>query len=174
MTNKIALEALKLAGFKNPTAIAEILNYVPNPSTALEILLGVYEPIVVNPAERFRTHKYSSYKKIAELVSYDELGNTVTYKVYEPKMQNVYFLTKEDKDKNVFTTDRPRDYHSWDTIQVAGYTERETTCTIESLNDSFKDVIPTELAFAKLEEWDTYGKPKYEYTHEDVFGGDLV
>lgn len=174
MKNSIVLKSLELAGFQNPTAIAEIISYVPNPSAALEMLLGVYEPTQIEPTKRFKTHRYSSHKEIAEIIDYDDLGNKVYYKVYEPKMQNIYFLTKEDKEKNIFTTDRPKgDYHSWNTIQASGYTERELDTSIEAFNDNFKDIMPIELAFAKLEEWDNYGVI-IEKDLTDLYNAELV
>ena len=155
MTNKIALEALKLAGFKNPTAIAEVLSYVPNPSIALEVIMGIHEPIVLDPSTRFYSNRYSD--SLYEITRIDELGNKVYYKEYKQKTKSVYYLTKEDCQNKVYQLDRPKgDYYNNGSIPDTGYTEYESKMDVEEYQKSYK-AVPIELAFAKLEDWENYG-----------------
>lgn len=154
--NKIALEALKLAGYKNPTAIAEIISYVPNPDVALEMLLGIYEPTQLDYANRFRRYKWDS-KKIYEITAIDELGNRVTCKEYDQKTQTVYYLTREDRDNKVYQLKKPIDYYGTGEIPANGYTERERSMEFSEFESSYSTVILLDEAFAKLEEWDNYG-----------------
>lgn len=156
MNNKIALEALKLAGFKNPTAIAEIISYVPNPNVALEMLLGIYEPKPLDYANRFRKYKWDS-KKVYEITGVDELGNRVTYKEYEQKTQTVYYLTRDDRDNKVFQLERPKDYFTTGEIPTNGYTEREKSMEFSELESSYSNVMHPDVAFAILEDWDNFG-----------------
>ena len=120
MTNKITLEALKLAGFKNPNAIAEILNYVPNPNVALEMLLEVYEPRVVDE-NRFFKYRHSD-DVVYEITAYDELGNKVFYNEYRRKYQRVYYVTEEDRKNKVYVTEKPEKYYDSGNIPTDGYT----------------------------------------------------
>jgi len=157
MINKITLEALKLAGFKNPTAIAEIISYVPNPTVATEMLLGIYEPKVLDTANRFRKYKWDS-DKLVEITGIDELGNIITYKEYKQKTQTVYYLTQEDKKNNIYQLDRPKgEYYNNGSIPANGFSENINSKTINDFENDYTINITNETAFALLEDWENYG-----------------
>ena len=103
---KITLKALQLAGFQNADMISKIISYVPNPQVAAEMLLGVYTPMTINAAERFRKSRYASDSCLFEIVDIDELGDTVSYRRYYQNTQTVYYATKEAYELKVFITER--------------------------------------------------------------------
>jgi hypothetical protein len=157
MTNKISLEALKLAGFKNPNAIATIISYVPNPTVALEILLDIHEPLVVDQSKKFAKYKWG--ESLYEITRIDELGNKVFYKQYTQKTQLVYYKTKEDQQNKIYQLERPssdRDYYNTGHIPVNGYAESEGAMDLEKWENDYKVMHP-DLAFALLENWTNYG-----------------
>jgi hypothetical protein len=128
MTNKIIFEALKLAGFQNSTSIAEILNHVPNRNVALEMLLGVYEPIDLIEFGIFWKGKYSSENYLIKIESIDELSNKVHYSKFKYKTKTVYYLTEEDRKKDVYVTEKPEKYYTTGNVRINGYTV-ETDCS---------------------------------------------
>jgi len=154
MTNKITLEALKLAGFKNPTAIAEILNYVPNPTVALEMLLEIHEPKVVDPDNIFRKHRYSSENKYVEITGYDELANTVQYKVLRQKTVQGYAITEEDYKNNIFVFERPSKYYHSKEIPTKGYTSKIESSRIEDFENSYNQEVDVYQMSNTIEVWE--------------------
>jgi hypothetical protein len=156
MTNKITLEALKLAGFKNPTAIAEILNYVPNPTVALEMLLEIHEPKVVNPDTVFRKCKYSSENKYAEIMGYNELANTVQYKVLRQKTVQGYAITEEDYKNNILVFERPSKCYYSKEIPTKGYTSKIESSTIEDFENSYNQEVDVYQMSNTIEVWNEW------------------
>ena len=164
---KITLKALQLAGFQNAAEIAHIVSYVPNPQAAVEMLLGVHTPMEINPRERFRKSEYSSCTDIIELTEINELGDKVSYTRYEQKTQYVYYLSKEDKDRNIYVTNRPEKYYDSGRVPTTGFTETKKSTSIQDFFSSYRTVIPVDQAFTTLTEWENYGLPQYELTTED-------
>jgi hypothetical protein len=177
MTNKIILEALKLKGFQNAESVARILNVVPNPTAALELLLGVYEePNLEGDFGHEWKGRYSSDSFLIWVDSIDDIANIVTYRKYEHKMQTVYYLTKQDREDGIFVLERPKDYYSNGTQRTTGYTC--STHTI-SMDEFLKHYVKSPNVW---EHWsneaDEYINPllqKPTYTleeksvHEDLF-----
>jgi len=157
LSNKITLEALKLKGFQNPTAIAEILNYVPNPTVALELLLGIHEPKVIDIETRFRKHRYNK-DSMYEITGYDELGDKVFYAEYKQKTIPVYYLTKEDaQNKEVYELERPKEYYSTSPIPTSGYniTSNQSMSTAD-FESGFGTVLPLSEAGSLIVSWECY------------------
>jgi len=169
ISNKIALEALKLAGFKNPTAIAEILNYVPNSNVALEMLLGIYEPKPLEYGRRFRKYKWDN-QKLIEITAIDELANIVMYNEYKQKTKTVYYLSKEDRDNKVYLFDRPKDYYTTGEVPANGYTQSKNSLSLSDFESNYSTVVETEDAFAELNNWEHFGLQPAIYHYEDIFG----
>lgn len=149
--NKVALKALQLAGFQNADMIAEILNYVPNSTAALEMLLGVHEPLSLN----------SYYKRGNDLVkvnAVDELANVIKFTEYEQKTTRVWYLTAEDWKNDVYVTTDPghRNYHDYKFIPCAGVNERDRTYTIKEFNSYYKEISEEEF-YAGIEKWEAFG-----------------
>lgn len=155
---KITLKALQLAGFQNADMIAQIIGYVPNPRVATEMLLGIHTPQFLHMGERFREYKHDK-DKLYEILSIDELGNRVTYKKYEQKTNNVYYLTKEDYANKIYQTERPKDYYTSGYVPATGYTEREGSMDLQEFEANYAQIIPVDDAFHKLESWEMYGIP---------------
>jgi len=160
---KITLKALQLAGFQNADMISKIISYVPNPRVAVEMLLGIHEPMSLDPADRFRTYRYDR-SSIVEILSIDELGDSITFKEYEQKTMQVWYLTEEDWKNKKYVTERPKSYHDYNNIPANGIKEMERTTSLTSFNENWSKHISTEDAFAKLTEWEEYGLPKEEFT----------
>jgi hypothetical protein len=156
LSNKITLEALKLKGFQNPTAIAEILNYVPNPNVALEMLLGVHEPKVVEIETSYRKHRHRD--SIYELTGYDELAGKVMYTEYKQKTKTVYYLTKEDYTNRIIGIVKPdsKDYYTTGSAPANGYTlVPNQTMSIESFESDYS-VITLDVVGEHFTEWNNY------------------
>lgn len=162
---KITLKALQLAGFQNADMIAKIISYVPNPRVATEMLLGIYDDKPLDISKRFRKYRYDR-NNMAEIVSIDELGDTVTYKTHEQKTKQVWYLTKEDRDNKVYVTVRPEKSYDYSHIPTDGFTTREDTTSLSSFNENWNQEISTEQAFQIWNDWDNYGKPQYEVSDE--------
>jgi hypothetical protein len=165
---KITLKALQLAGFQNADMIAEIISYVPNPRVATEMLLGIHEPMSLNPADRFRTYRYHR-DNLAEIISIDELGDTITYKEYEQKTMQVWYLTEEDWNNKKYVTDRPKSYHDYNNIPANGIKETERTTSLTSFNENWSKNVSVDDALAKLYDWEQYGVPQYSLENELPF-----
>ena len=97
---KIIQKALSLAGFQNADEITRVISATPNPRVAAEIVLGVYTPITVDSNTRYRKHRYDNY--IAEVISIDELNDSVEFVLHKQKTKTVYYATKEDRHNNKF------------------------------------------------------------------------
>lgn len=152
MTNKIILESLKLKGFQNPTAIAEILNYVPNPIVALEMLLGVYEPTAMGTY-------FKRSNTLVQVIEHNELANKVIFKEYDQNTKRVWYLTAEDKKLGLFTDKEPSsrsDYHDYEYVKTTGYGERQREYSISEFNSYYKE-IEKYTFFDTLEQWDNFG-----------------
>jgi hypothetical protein len=160
---KITLKALELAGFQNADKIAQIIAYVPNPRIATEMLLGIHEPQVLQYNHRFREYRHDK-DKLYEILSIDELGNKVTYKKYEQKTDYVYYITKEDYTNKVYQTERPKDYHTSGYMPTTGFNEREGSMDLQEFEANYSKVLHPDTAIGMLENWENYGKPKFEYT----------
>ena len=77
MNNKIAGYALSKAFGKKATKFMELCVQTPNPETAVEILLDIYEEPIINaqPHEKCETHHIDKV-----FVSYNKWENRVYYK----------------------------------------------------------------------------------------------
>jgi len=156
MTNKTILEVLKLASFKNPNAIAAIIGYVPNADVALEMLLGIHEPLVVDDTNRFRLYRNSNYSSLVELIGYDELANKILYKKYTQKTEQTYYLSEQDYLNHVNGTNiRPSKHYDYRYESIAGYTESDESDAIEGFG--FTKPISNEDAFEMLTHWENFG-----------------
>ena len=164
---KITLKALQLAGFQNAAEIAKITSYVPNPQAAVEMLLGIHTPLVINPAERFRKSEYSNCTDIVELTDIDELGDRVSYTRYEQNTKYVYYLSKEDRQNKVYVTERPSSYHDSERIPTTGFKETKKSTSIQDFFSSHPTVIPVDQAFSTLDEWENYDVPRFELISEE-------
>jgi hypothetical protein len=166
---KITLKALQLAGFQNADMIAQIINYVPNPRVATEMLLGVHEPQVLEYNHRFREYKHDK-SKLVEILSIDELGNKVTYKKYEQNTKYVYYLTKDDYVNKIYQEERPKDYYTTGYIPTTGFSEREYSINMEEYLESYSKVLHPDTAIGMLEDWENY--PQHVYV-ADSFNAEL-
>lgn len=157
---KITLKALQLAGFQNAEMISRIVNYVPNPQVAVEMLLGVYEPKELEYSNRFRKYKWDS-DKVVEITGIDELGNVISYKEYRQKTQTVYYLTEEDQKNKVYQLERPSsDYYSNGSIPANGFSESTSSKTVSDFEKELSINITNEEAFELLSNWENWGKLK--------------
>jgi len=158
LSNKIILETLNLKGFQNPTAIAEILNYVPNPNVALEMLLGIHEPKVVDIETSFRKYRHNR-DSIYEITGYDELGDKVIYAEYRQKTMTVYYLTKEDaENKEVYKLERPKEYYNSGTIPIQGYVVNSNlSMNTADFESAYGTVVPLSEAGSQLVVWESTG-----------------
>ena len=159
---KITLKALQLAGFQNADMISKIISYVPNPRVAVEMLLGVYEPMVIDPATRFRSYRYDR-KNFVEIISIDELGDTVTYKEYNQNTMMVWYVTKDDYENNVYVTERPKSHYDYRHIPTNGVKVMTETTSLTSFNENWNKELPVAEAYNKLNEWESYNIPQNEF-----------
>lgn len=176
MKNSIVLKSLELAGFQNPTAIAKILNYVPNASVALEMLLGIHTPQELDENNRFRKYKWDS-NKIVEITSIDELGNRISYTKYEQNTQTVYYITKEDQNNKVYQLERPssdRNYYNNGSIPANGYSKSENnSMDLADFENSYGTIVSVADAASKFEEWINYGVI-IEKDPTDLYNAELI
>lgn len=164
---KITLKALQLAGFQNADMIAKIISYVPNPQVATEMLLGIYEEKHISFKDKFRKYRYSR-NNMAEILSIDELGDTVTYHLHEQCTQQVWYVTKEDYEKNQnYVTVRPDKYYDYRHIPATGYTTREITEKLSMFNDNWSTKTSLDEARDQFDQWRQYGLPVPEVTIEE-------
>jgi hypothetical protein len=136
MTNKIILEALKLKGFQNPESVARILNVVPNPTAALELLLGVYQAPNLEEFGQEWKGKWNSDSFVVLVDEIDDIANTVTYRKYEDNTQTVYYLTKQDREDGIFVLEKPKEYYTNGRQRTTGYTCSTHTTKIEEFLNS--------------------------------------
>lgn len=173
MKNSIVLKSLELAGFQNPTAIAQILIYVPNPTVALEMLLGIHEPMVLDSSKIFRKNRWSE-DKLFELLSIDELGDFVTYKEYRQNVQTVYYLTEEDYKKKIYQIERPEKFYDSSTIPATGYKESAVMqMNVQQFEKEYGTIVSIADAARKFEEWMDYGV-LIEKDPTDLYNAELV
>jgi hypothetical protein len=161
MKNSIVLKSLELAGFQNPTAITKIISYVPNPQVALEMLLGVHEPVQIEHSKRFKKYKYGNNEKFFEILEIDELGGTVLYNVFEQNTKTVFYVTEEDYNNKVnYHLEKQRDvrYYTTSSILTAGHTKRQSSMKLEEFESSYNIELSEEDAIMKLSEWSRYGE----------------
>jgi hypothetical protein len=164
---KITLKALQLAGFQNADMISKIISYVPNPQTAVEMLLGVYEQSQVDPMNKFRNYRYSRTNEFAEMVEKDDLGNTIKYRLYKQKTQRVWYLTKEDRDNKVYVTERPENSYDYGDIPAAGYDVTEHEKDLKQFEQDWCNSLSNIDALVLIQDWMDYGKPAPEPEFEN-------
>ena len=150
---KITLKALELAGFQNADMIAKIISYVPNPQTAVEMLLGVYTPTSIDVKNRFRNYRYSRTNEFAEIVGIDDLGDTITYKVRKQNTKRVWFLTEQDKKNKVYVTERPINSYDYTDVPANGYSDAEYTKSSKAFNDDWCNALSMDDAFTIMSDW---------------------
>ena len=158
---KITLKALQLAGFQNADMIAKIISYVPNPQTAVEMLLGVYEQSKVDPMNKFRNYRYSRNNEFAEMVERDDLGNTIKYRLYKQKTQRVWYLTSEDRDNKVYVTERPEKNYDYGDIPAAGYDVTDHELDLVQFERDWCNTLSNTDALVLMKDWMNYGKPAF-------------
>jgi hypothetical protein len=159
--DKITLKALQLAGFQNANTIAEIISYVPNPQTAAEMLLGIYTPSVVDQTNRFKTYRYNRPTEFAEMLSINDLADTVTYRVRKQKTMTVWYLTEEDKKNKVYTTIRPEKssmYVDYDNVLTHDYNVEEHTVSCNSFHSDWCNDLSVEAAHELMGKWMDYDR----------------
>jgi hypothetical protein len=148
---KISLKALELAGYKNANEIAEIISYVPNPTTALEMLLGVFEPTDINSMNKY--FKYQD-NTIIEITSVEDLANRISYKSYNCKTKTVWAVTGSDYRDKIFVETKPENYYSSTNISNGeGYTVDDTEATKETFYDRYKKSLTEEEFYSTLAVW---------------------
>ena len=154
---KITLKALQLAGFQNADTIAKIISYVPNPRVAAEMLLGVHTPEIVDEETRFRNYRYSRPNEFAELVEIDELADTVKYRIFKQKTQRVWYLTKEDRDNNIYVTKRPDKNYDYGEIPANGYDVTNHNTDRKSFEENWCNPRSIGEAYETINHWIGYG-----------------
>lgn len=166
---KIIQKALSLAGFQNADEITRVISATPNPRVAAEIVLGVYTPTTIDQGNRYRKHKYDNY--IAEVISIDELNDSVEFVLHKQKTKTVYYLTKEDRDNKKFVEERPKDWYDSSRVPTNGYELSSEVTRMENFNDYYSKTMTVEEACTILQEWEEYGLPPVteEYLNELPF-----
>lgn len=173
LTQNLIKETLKLAGFRNSDVLSEILNYVPNPTVALEMLLSVHTPKLVDKETRFRKCRYVSKSdtEIVELLSYVELSNLVSYKKYIQNEKNVWYITQEDYKEGIFTDVKPeKSSYTSGRKPSSGYTTVVVSDTLENFISNYSIEITTMDANNICYDWNTYGiseEQKYALAFDD-------
>jgi hypothetical protein len=155
MNNNLLNKVLNNAGYSNSETLALIINAVPNPTVALEMLLGVHTPI----------SKGAYYKRgdscLMQIMYVDALRDIVSYTEFEPKTKQVWYKTKQDRDNGVYTDTRPSgDYFDYSWVKTNGVNERkDRTMSIQDLDTRYKECCEEEF-FTTIEQWE--GKPELE------------
>ena len=144
---KIFLKSLQLAGFERPAEIAKIISYTPNPTAALEMILGVFEPRVINDDTCFVTSRYDDMAKIVEA---DELGAKVKYIRFVRKTKRVYFITEDDRINKRSTDEKPEKYYTADTVTVPGYSEEKSENKMVDFYNTYNIVLSKDEFYEKL------------------------
>lgn len=96
MTDKLLQKLLEVSfpGL-NIDAIKEVVNATPNPSVALETLLGIYEdPEIPETPGLYLTNMYTNRYNF-KFISYDKFQNKVKYTFQEKESVSVY-VKKDD------------------------------------------------------------------------------
>ena len=150
--NKIIFKSLELAGFKNASVIAEVLNATPNPQVAAEMLLGIHEPISAQSFGQHWKHRYRD--EIISVVSVNELQNEVTLNMYKPKTATMYYLTVEDykNDNGTFVKEPNVAYRDYRSKKVPGVDISDKTMGIDSLKEDYQP-ISTENFVDSFNNW---------------------
>jgi len=148
MNNKLLTTVLSNAGYSNSETLAEIINAVPNPTVALEMLLGVYTPI--NKGVYYRTGS-----ALKQIIYVDALRDVVYYTEYEQKSKQVWYKTKQDRDNGIYQDTRPSgDYFDYSWVKTDGVNERkDMTMSLQDLDTRYKECSEEEF-FATLETWE--------------------
>lgn len=132
----------------NIDTLQEIISVTPNPTVAAEMLLGLYEPPVIEPnSHYFFPNKYQS-QKAYELIGKDELRNTADVLVYTPITETFYALTREDREAKRYVSKQELSSKDWYTsaefISGDGCHTELQTIRLEDL-DEFKPISPEDM-----------------------------
>lgn len=148
MNNKLLTTVLANAGHSNPETLAEIINAVPNPTVALEMLLGVYTPPCIGSYFRRGDSVY-------QVTHVDALRDKVYYTDYEQKTKQIYWITVEDKKNGIYQETRPTgDYHDYGWMKTPGVNERPDRITdINDFQSRWKEISEEEF-YATLNIWE--------------------
>ena len=146
MNTKLLSKVLSNAGYTNPEQISQIVNATPNPTVALEMLLGIYQPIDIGLYYKRGDSRYF-------VVQVNELHDQVHYKEYSRKTRQVWAMTKEDWDNKRFVTEKPKgNYHDYTWVPDTGYTMRENSTSLKDFLDRY--TLTTDVEFATtIEFW---------------------
>jgi hypothetical protein len=146
MNHTLIATVLSNAGYNRPDVLATIIGSLNKPDVAVSMLLGVHQPI-----EHCTYYKRDSTLYVIDAI--DEIKNVVSYSYARCKTQYVYYLTKDDRTNNVYTTERPKgDYYTTGEIPVSGVTFNNSS---DSVDDFFRRNTPvTETEYYQtLDEW---------------------
>lgn len=151
MTNKIMLKALELAGYENASQLVDVCSATPNPTVAVEMLLGIYEkPDVENNPRWFKSSR-SYYNDIYILVMIDELTDNVMLTKYSPCMKKVWYKNAEDKKSKIYSEEKiENSYDQENIIAYTGYTRTTTTEKLSYLGDYLIDITIDEFTTALM------------------------
>lgn len=120
MNKNLLTAILQNAKYPNPEVLTELVFGVPNKEVALEMLLGIHKPKQLDLF--WSTKNADTLYFVHEL---DELNNTIKFDKFTQKTERIWYKTKQDKENNVYVTDRPNDYYDWSTKPVFGYIKEE-------------------------------------------------
>lgn len=157
---KIILESLKLAGYKNANELANVVNATPNPLAATEMLLGVFEEIQPSEFGFGWTSKWRGTDNFFILVErIDSLTNTVYFTKFTHKTKKVYYATKLDYEAKVYTDERGEQCYTSGDVRINGYTtEDNLSSTFEKFYESYKAEARVTALFDWQEEALNYGR----------------
>jgi hypothetical protein len=158
---KIITQALSASGFKNPELLTKIIFATPNPRVAAEMILGCY-----TPNEELLKH-YRKDNSLYNVYHVDELRNIVSFERYTRKTKQVFFLTKEDKENDVYQEEKPKDWYSTKELPIEGFNTFREEDSIENFTTGYyrKERISYDSFYELLDEWS--GSTMEEY----VFSG---
>ncbi len=147
MNHTLIATVLSNAGYNRPDVLATIIGTLNKPDVAVSMLLGVHQPI-----EHCTYYKRDSALYV--ITSIDEVKDQVSYTYQRCKTQSVYYLTRSDRENNVYTTERPKgDYYTAGEIPVGGGVS--TSSSYDKIDDFFRRYTPITEAeyYQTLEEW---------------------
>lgn len=130
---KIIIQALR-SKFDNAELIAKVANATSNPQVAVEMLLGIHEPMTPDQFGMVRKDKYRDdrYYVVREI---KELENQIVCDTHNQKKITAWYKTKEDYNTDTNRIyDRIADYYTSKDVPTKGVvTERNVVYNIEDI-----------------------------------------